>query len=101
MSMGNSSTRSVTSAMTAWYEPVRSVGPRVLAGMVAVIDAVRSDRTGRVAHGEAVVEDGGERFAGKVAVVTGSTADPSIGRASALRLAQKGASVVINGRDQR
>jgi 3-oxoacyl-[acyl-carrier protein] reductase len=47
------------------------------------------------------VEGGGERFAGKVAVVTGSTADPSIGRASALRLAQKGASVVINGRDQR
>jgi NAD(P)-dependent dehydrogenase (short-subunit alcohol dehydrogenase family) len=34
-----------------------------------------------------------------VAIVTGSTADPSIGRACALRLAREGASVVINGRD--
>jgi 3-oxoacyl-[acyl-carrier protein] reductase len=40
-----------------------------------------------------------QRFAGKVAVVTGSTADPSIGRACAFRLAREGASVVINGRD--
>jgi 3-oxoacyl-[acyl-carrier protein] reductase len=40
-----------------------------------------------------------QRFAGKVAVVTGSTADPSIGRSCALRLAREGASVVINGRD--
>jgi 3-oxoacyl-[acyl-carrier protein] reductase len=39
------------------------------------------------------------RFAGKVAVVTGSSADPSIGRACATRLAREGASVVINGRD--
>jgi 3-oxoacyl-[acyl-carrier protein] reductase len=39
------------------------------------------------------------RFAGKVAVVTGSTADPSIGRSCALRLAREGASVAINGRD--
>ena len=39
------------------------------------------------------------RFSGKVAVVTGSSADPSIGRACALRLAREGASVVINGRD--
>jgi 3-oxoacyl-[acyl-carrier protein] reductase len=39
------------------------------------------------------------RFAGKVAVVTGSTADPSIGRSCALRLAREGAAVVINGRD--
>jgi NAD(P)-dependent dehydrogenase (short-subunit alcohol dehydrogenase family) len=42
----------------------------------------------------------GPRFAGKVAVVTGSTADPSIGRSCALRLAREGASVVINGRDR-
>jgi NAD(P)-dependent dehydrogenase (short-subunit alcohol dehydrogenase family) len=40
-----------------------------------------------------------QRFVGKVAVVTGSTADPSIGRACALRLAREGAAVVINGRD--
>lgn len=39
------------------------------------------------------------RFAGRVAIVTGSTADPSIGRSCALRLAREGASVVINGRD--
>jgi 3-oxoacyl-[acyl-carrier protein] reductase len=40
-----------------------------------------------------------QRFVGKVAVVTGSTADPSIGRSCALRLAREGAAVVINGRD--
>ena len=40
-----------------------------------------------------------QRFAGKVAIVTGSTAEPSIGRSCALRLARQGASVVINGRD--
>jgi 3-oxoacyl-[acyl-carrier protein] reductase len=40
------------------------------------------------------------RFSGKVAVVPGSSADPSIGRACALRLALEGASVVINGRDR-
>lgn len=40
-----------------------------------------------------------KRFAGQVAVVTGSSADPSIGRACALRLAREGASVVLNGRD--
>jgi NAD(P)-dependent dehydrogenase (short-subunit alcohol dehydrogenase family) len=39
------------------------------------------------------------RFSGQVAIVTGSTADPSIGRSCAFRLAQEGASVVINGRD--
>ena len=35
-----------------------------------------------------------------VAIVTGSTADPSIGRSCAVRLAREGASVVINGRDE-
>jgi NAD(P)-dependent dehydrogenase (short-subunit alcohol dehydrogenase family) len=40
-----------------------------------------------------------QRFAGRVAIVTGSTAEPSIGRSSALRLGREGASVVINGRD--
>jgi NAD(P)-dependent dehydrogenase (short-subunit alcohol dehydrogenase family) len=40
-----------------------------------------------------------QRFSGQVALVTGSTADPSIGRSCALRLAREGASVVINGRD--
>lgn len=40
-----------------------------------------------------------QRFSGRVAIVTGSTADPSIGRACAVRLAREGASVVINGRD--
>ncbi len=40
-----------------------------------------------------------QRFSGRVAIVTGSTADPSIGRSCALRLAREGASVVINGRD--
>lgn len=40
-----------------------------------------------------------QRFSGKVAIVTGSTADPSIGRACAYRLAREGASVVVNGRD--
>lgn len=40
-----------------------------------------------------------QRFSGQVAIVTGSTADPSIGRSCAYRLAQEGASVVVNGRD--
>ena len=40
-----------------------------------------------------------QRFSGQVAVVTGSTADPSIGRSCAFRLAKEGASVVINGRN--
>jgi NAD(P)-dependent dehydrogenase (short-subunit alcohol dehydrogenase family) len=43
---------------------------------------------------------GGRRFSGRVAIVTGSTADPSIGRSCALRLAREGASVVLNGRDE-
>jgi 3-oxoacyl-[acyl-carrier protein] reductase len=41
-----------------------------------------------------------QRFSGRVAVVTGSTADPSIGRSCALRLAREGASVAVNGRDE-
>ena len=44
-------------------------------------------------------EIGVRRFSGRVAIVTGSTADPSIGRSCALRLAREGASVVVNGRD--
>ena len=40
------------------------------------------------------------RFSGRVAIITGSTADPSIGRSCALRLAHEGASVVVNGRDK-
>jgi 3-oxoacyl-[acyl-carrier protein] reductase len=39
------------------------------------------------------------RFAGRVAVVPGSSANPSIGRSCATRLGREGASVVINGRD--
>src|ERR1700744_3834224 len=45
------------------------------------------------------IDDAGQRFAGRVAIVPGSTAEPSIGRACALRLAREGASVVVNGRD--
>ena len=40
------------------------------------------------------------RFAGKVAIVTGSSFDPSIGRSTATRLAAEGASVVVNGRSE-
>lgn len=39
-----------------------------------------------------------DRFRGKVAIVTGSSRDPSIGRSTATRLAREGASVIINGR---
>jgi 3-oxoacyl-[acyl-carrier protein] reductase len=38
------------------------------------------------------------RFEGKVAIVSGSSANPSIGRSTARRLAREGAAVVINGR---
>jgi len=41
----------------------------------------------------------GHRFTGQVAIVTGSSAHPSIGRSCAVRLGHEGASVVINGRD--
>jgi 3-oxoacyl-[acyl-carrier protein] reductase len=40
----------------------------------------------------------GGRFRGRVAIVTGSSRDPSIGRSTATRLAREGASVIINGR---
>jgi NAD(P)-dependent dehydrogenase (short-subunit alcohol dehydrogenase family) len=40
----------------------------------------------------------GMRFKNTVAIVTGSTHSPSIGRSTATRLAREGASVVINGR---
>jgi NAD(P)-dependent dehydrogenase (short-subunit alcohol dehydrogenase family) len=40
------------------------------------------------------------RFEGKVAIVTGSSHDPSIGRSTARRLASEGASVIINGRSE-
>ena len=44
-------------------------------------------------------ERNGLRFTGRVAVVPGSSANPSIGRSCAIRLGREGASVVINGRD--
>jgi NAD(P)-dependent dehydrogenase (short-subunit alcohol dehydrogenase family) len=40
------------------------------------------------------------RFPGKVAIVTGASHQPSIGRATAERLAREGASVVINARSR-
>ena len=42
----------------------------------------------------------GGRFRGRVAIVTGSSLDPSIGRSTAMRLAWEGASVIINGRSE-
>lgn len=41
---------------------------------------------------------GCRRFEGKVAVISGASLDPSIGRSSAFRLGLEGAAVVINGR---
>ncbi|MDA0338860.1 MAG: SDR family NAD(P)-dependent oxidoreductase, partial [Proteobacteria bacterium] len=35
------------------------------------------------------------RMDGKVAIVTGAASDPSLGRATAVRLAQEGAKVVV------
>jgi len=40
------------------------------------------------------------RFSGKVAIVTGASQQPSIGRATAERLAREGASLVINARGE-
>jgi 3-oxoacyl-[acyl-carrier protein] reductase len=42
----------------------------------------------------------GRRFEGKVAIVTGASTNPGIGRSSARRLALEGASVVINARSE-
>ena len=44
--------------------------------------------------------NGAHRFEGKVAIVTGATADPSIGYSAATRLASEGAKIVINGRSE-
>ncbi len=60
-----------------------------------------SSSTGRATVSDAEAGDlPGNRFAGLVAIVPGSSADPSIGRACAERLAREGAAVVINGRDR-
>ncbi|MFP8877626.1 MAG: SDR family oxidoreductase [Myxococcota bacterium] len=40
------------------------------------------------------------RFFEQVAIVTGASRQPSIGRSTAMKLAREGASVVINGRDE-
>ena len=56
--------------------------------------------TGGTERADPTVAGGAQRFSGRVAIVTGSTADPSIGRSCALRLAREGASIVINGRDK-
>ncbi len=55
---------------------------------------------GADAPDEAASVTSGQRFSGRVAIVTGSTAYPSIGRSCAFRLAREGASVVVNGRDE-
>ena len=41
-----------------------------------------------------------DRFVGKVAIVTGASREPSIGRSTAMQLGCEGASVVINGREE-
>lgn len=43
-------------------------------------------------------EPGCRRFDGKVAVLSGASSDPSIGRSTAFRLGAEGAALVINGR---
>jgi NAD(P)-dependent dehydrogenase (short-subunit alcohol dehydrogenase family) len=60
---------------------------------MASADRISGDRSDAAAGRD-------QRFSGRVAIVTGSTADPSIGRSCAFRLAREGASVVINGRDE-
>jgi NAD(P)-dependent dehydrogenase (short-subunit alcohol dehydrogenase family) len=45
-----------------------------------------------------MAEGKAEQFEGTVAVVAGSTSDPSIGRSCARKLAERGAAVVVNGR---
>ena len=44
--------------------------------------------------------DGYRRFEGRVAIVTGSSREPSISRSTAARLAAEGASVVVNARTE-
>jgi NAD(P)-dependent dehydrogenase (short-subunit alcohol dehydrogenase family) len=63
-------------------------------------DAPDGTRRHVTEHAVVAHAGGGPRFSGRVAIVTGATADPSIGRSSALRLAREGASVIINGRDE-
>ena len=46
-----------------------------------------------------MAESMGAGMKGRVAIVTGASQNPSIGLATAMRLARDGASVVINGRD--
>jgi NAD(P)-dependent dehydrogenase (short-subunit alcohol dehydrogenase family) len=43
--------------------------------------------------------DGSGEFAGKVAIITGASLDPSIGRSAATKLGRGGAAVVINARN--
>lgn len=45
-----------------------------------------------------MTESAAGRFAGRVALVTGASLDPSIGRETATRLAREGARIVLNGR---
>jgi NAD(P)-dependent dehydrogenase (short-subunit alcohol dehydrogenase family) len=54
----------------------------------------------RVTGSRSAPEVGTQRFSDRVAIVTGSTAEPSIGRSCAFRLAREGAAVVVNGRDE-
>jgi NAD(P)-dependent dehydrogenase (short-subunit alcohol dehydrogenase family) len=42
-----------------------------------------------------------DRFEGRVAIITGASADPSIGRETARRLASEGASLVVNARREK
>ena len=44
--------------------------------------------------------NGAGRFAGQVAIVTGASREPSIGRSTAWQLAAQGAALVLNGRDE-
>ena len=79
----SSDTRLRGARRTSW-DKMQTMGP---AGRIT------SDQTDTASNG------GSQRFVGQVAIVTGSTAEPSIGRSCAFRLARDGASVVINGRD--
>ena len=54
----------------------------------------------RIRNRRSATSVGLQRFSDRVAIVTGSTADPSIGRSCAFRLAREGASIVVNGRNE-